>query len=256
MPIRSQSEDVIAPDDRLVASECGYEIIDGQVVAVSPAHEPHGSRHSKLSALLEAYTAEGFNAASDMLTRTATKADFAPDGSIYPIARDPRTGGRQLEVLAFEVVSSESLVNAARKAASLVARGVRRVFAIDVERQRALEWSVAVDGWEMLANDAAIEDVALVLPLRVHDLVTAASADDAVARALLAKGNPVVGAALDTREAETKANAIITVLRSRGLAPTSDERERLLAMRSIEALDRLLERVGTCSTAASLFDDV
>lgn len=91
MPIRSKAPDLIAPDDRLIASECGFEIVGGEVVAVSPAHEPHGSRHSKLSALLEAYAAEGFNAASDMLTRASTKEDFAPDGSIYPAARDART---------------------------------------------------------------------------------------------------------------------------------------------------------------------
>jgi hypothetical protein len=45
------------------------------------------------------------------------------------------------EHLVFEVVSTESIGHAARKAAKLSARGVRRVFAIDVERSRALEWS-------------------------------------------------------------------------------------------------------------------
>jgi len=36
----------------------GFEIVGGELVAVSPAHEPHGSQHSKLSALLEAYCAQ------------------------------------------------------------------------------------------------------------------------------------------------------------------------------------------------------
>ncbi len=255
MPIQSHAPELYAPDDRLVASECGFEIVRGQVVAVSPAHEPHGSRHSKLSALLEAYVAEGFNAASDMLTRTSAREDFAPDGSVYPSARDPRTGGRQLEVLAFEVVSSESLAHAGNKAASLVSRGVRRVFAIDVERQRALEWSADLGGWQILGTDAAIEDPALVLPLRVHDLVAAASADDAVARALLAKRNAVVVAALDERYAVAKAEAVISVLTSRGLPPTPDECTRILATRSIETLERWLATVASCSSAASLLED-
>jgi hypothetical protein len=33
----------------------GYEVEDGRVQYVSPADEPQGSRHSKLSALLEAF---------------------------------------------------------------------------------------------------------------------------------------------------------------------------------------------------------
>ena len=44
-----------------------------------------------------------------MLTRTSEKGDMAPDASVHPAAPDPRTGGRQLEDLAFEVVSTERL---------------------------------------------------------------------------------------------------------------------------------------------------
>jgi hypothetical protein len=41
-------------DAPLVAEDCGYEIVDGRLVAVPPAHEPHGERHAKVLALLEA----------------------------------------------------------------------------------------------------------------------------------------------------------------------------------------------------------
>jgi len=85
-----------------------------------------------------------------MLTRTSETTDLAPDVSVFPRARDPVTGGRQIEQLAFEVVSTESLGHAGRKAAKLLARGVRRVFAIDVERTRALEWSASLGTWSML----------------------------------------------------------------------------------------------------------
>ena len=40
----------------------------------------------------------------------------------YPTARDPRARGRQLEELAFEIASAESLVHAGAKAARLVSR--------------------------------------------------------------------------------------------------------------------------------------
>lgn len=54
--------------------------------------EAHGGQHSKLSAILEAHGAPGYNAASDILTRTGWRDDFALGGSIYPFARDPVTG--------------------------------------------------------------------------------------------------------------------------------------------------------------------
>src|SRR4051812_40837375 len=119
-------------DQRLVEPETRFEIIDGRRVYVAPADEPHGERHSGVDRLLGAHRAAGYSVAVDMLTRTSRIDDIAPDVSVYPTARDPRTGGRQLEELAFEVASTESLGHAGTKARKLVARGVRRVFAIDL----------------------------------------------------------------------------------------------------------------------------
>ncbi len=250
-----------AVDERLVMPETRYEIIDGEVVYVSPALEPCASRHSKLSALLEVYAADGYNAASDMLTRTSEMADMAPDGSIYPEARDPETGGRQLEELAFEVVSTETLGHAGTKAAALVARGVRRVFALDVERGRALEWSVRTRSWEILAASAVIEDAALALPLPLRDLVGATKTNDAVARALLAKNNPLITAAIQEGKAEGraegraegKAEAVLMVLRARGLQIAAEEETRILACRDGEQLDRWLGRAARVAEVDALF---
>lgn len=246
-----------AVDERLIMPDTRYEVIDGEVVYVSPALEPHGTHHSKLQALVEAYAADGYSVACDMLTRTSDKGDMAPDASIYPSARDPKTGGRQLEELAFEVVSTETLAHAGREARSLIERGVRRVFAIDVERRRGLEWSQATSGWEILGLDAEIEDKALVLPLPVHDLVAAGKADDAVARALLAKGNAVLTAALDaTRSegrAEGKAEAVLAVLASRGIAVSADERRAIL---SAGQPDAMLAKVATCASAQQLLEQL
>jgi hypothetical protein len=179
-----------AVDERLVAPESRYEVEDGKVVYVAPADEPHASRHSKVSAIVEACVADGYDVASDMLTRLTETDDAAPDVSVFPVARDPATGGRKTEELAFEVVSTERLGHAGQKAAKLIARGVRRVFAVDVERQRALEWSPALGTWSMLADSDTIADAVLAAPLPVADLVRAAKSDDPVARALLAKQNP------------------------------------------------------------------
>ena len=241
-------------DERLVMPETRFEVIDGEVVYVSPADQPHGSRHSKLSALLEAYAAEGYDAASDMLTRTSEKGDLAPDGSIYAARPDPETGGRQLEELAFEIVSSESLGAAGKKAAALVARGVRRVFAIDVARRRALEWSQKTQAWQILPARGKLDDAALALPLPVHDLVVAAKSDDAVARALLAKQNPVLVEALAKARVharcEGKAEAILLILSARGMELRPDARHTIQRTRDPATLDRWLTTAVACHSAA------
>jgi len=266
----SRREHPFAVDERLVMPETRFEVIEGKVVYVSPADQPHGSRHSKLSALLEAYVASGYDAASDMLTRTSDRGDMAPDGSIYPVAPDPKTGGRRIEELAFEVVSTEALSAAGTKAAALIGRGVRRVFALDVARQRALEWSRRTNTWQILPGTAVIEDSVLALPLPVYDLVSAASADDAVARALLAKKNPVLVQAVSEGKAEGiaegkaegiaegiaegKAQAIIAVLRSRGVGVTSAAERRIRSTRQPAMLDDWLQRAALCRTTGELFE--
>jgi hypothetical protein len=193
-----------------------------------------------------------------MLTRTSERDDMAPDGSIYPKARHPETGGRQLEELAFEVASSETLSHAGKKAAKLRARGVRRVFSIDVERQRALEWSVQTDSWEILAPDAEIDDPAFVMPLPIAALVGAASADDAVARALLAKHNAVLVEAIALERAEGKLEgkreAIIAMLSARGIALSEPQASAIMTATDEKTLDRWIVGAGSCANAADLLD--
>jgi Uma2 family endonuclease len=239
-------------DDRLVAPESGYEIDDGRLIRVSPSLEPHAIRHSKISALLEAHVADEFQVASDMLMRVSETSDRAPDASVYPRDRHPVTGRRQIDQLSFEVVSTESLSEAAKKASDLSKRGVRRVFAIDVERERAFEWSSELGTWSLLDLAGSIEDPTLAVALPLDALVRAAKADDAMARALLAKRNPVLVAAIESGRAEGKAQLIVRVLVNRGFSPTDAERNRLLAERDLERLDRWLDRALTCAAVGDV----
>ena len=253
-----------AIDDRLVAPETRYELCDGELVYVSPADPPHGERHLQLAALVEAHTGPAFEAAADLLTRTSQTDDIAPDVSVYPDAPDPETGGRRLEQLAFEIASTQSLSRAATKAAKLSARGVRRVFVIDVARSRALEWSAALAAWCELDAAGYIEDPALEVPLPIEAMIHAAKTDDAVARALLTKGNPVLvqklaegraeGVAEGRAEgrAEGLAEAVLAVLGARGLVPDDGSRERILAERDLQRLARWIVRAGSCVTIAEL----
>lgn len=153
-----------------------------------PADEPHGTTHFALAYALAAHLAEGHAGAVDMLTRTSEDSDFAPDASIYPAARDPETGRRQLEELAFEIVSEQWIGVPTEKARELAGRGVRRIFCIVVKKGRVLEWSRETDGWQMLADGASIDDRCLARPLPIRALLDAAAADRAVVAALRDRG--------------------------------------------------------------------
>jgi len=238
-------------DERLVAPGSGYEIDDGQLVRVSPSDPPHAILHSKISALLEAHVADDFEVASGMLTRTSETSDRASDVSVFPRAHDPRTGERQLEHLAFEVVNTETLSSAAKKAKDLCGRGVRRVFAIDVERERAFEWSHDLGTWSLLDAASSIEDPSLAASLPIAALIRASKTDDAVARALLAKANPVLVAA----NCAIMAEAILRLLEGRAIGMEPEHRERILAERDLERLRRWFDRAVTCTSVTELFAD-
>jgi Uma2 family endonuclease len=247
--------DLPAVDDQLATPEARFEIIDGRQVYVAPALEPHGAAHSALDALVRAHRADGYAVAVDMLTRTSRRDDVAPDISVYPAARDPETGGRRLEELAFEIVSTESLAHAAAKAAKLAARGVRRVFAIDVERARALEWSRDAAQWTILDRRAHLDDPALAVPLPIEALLDAARADDGVARALRARRHPEFVAEREEGRAQGLAEAVLVMLAARGLEPTPDELRRIRTEREISRLERWIATAWTCSDISDLLAD-
>jgi hypothetical protein len=202
-----------------------------------------------------------------MLTRISETSDRAPDASVYPRARDPETGGRQIEQLAFEIVNTESLGDAAKKASQLSGRGVRRVFAIDVERVRAFEWSRELATWSLLDPGGRIEDPTLAVPLSIDVLVRAVTTKDATARALIAQRNPVVVAAVDEAraagraegraegEAMAMAKAIVHLLARRHVQLDASQRERIASARDLAQLERWLDRATTCASAAELFDE-
>ena len=148
-------------DERLVMPESGIEILDGKVLNVPGADPPHARHHAQLAYLLQAHAAPGFVAAVDMLTRTSAVSDFAPDASIYPEGPDSETGGRRLEVVAFEVVSAQRLAVPTKKARELSRRGVGRVFALVLSRKRALEWDRRVGRFRPMHPEETIDDECL-----------------------------------------------------------------------------------------------
>jgi hypothetical protein len=271
-----------AVHERLVVPETRAEILHGQLLWAAPADLPHGVQHFDLTTALGAYVAQGYKGAVDMLTRTSLENDFAPDASIFPAPKEDRSkkkkkgagaasnkGERELEELAFEVVSAQAMRVPTDKARELVRRGVRRVFAIVVGKRQVLEWSRESDDWAVLAPGAEIDDRCLVQPLPVAALLDAAVRDDAVARALLAKHNRVlVQAQEESRKAgllegrvegrvegrregilEGKRDALRTMLGARGLPLSKALRARIERCDEPTTLDRWIARAPSAPSA-------
>jgi hypothetical protein len=267
-------------DDRLAPPETRIEYLDGKKILSMSADRPHATKHSLVTHVLEAHVAPGFEVAVDMLTRTSSTSDFAPDVSIFPSAPDPRTHGRQLEELAFEVTSKQRLGVPTAKARKLIQRGVRRVFCVLVKQGRVLEWSRATDTWTTLPNTSSIEDACLVRPLPVAALLDALIADDEVAKALLVKRPPAIRQALRESKAkgrregekkgrregrregeekgrregelQAKAGAILTLLAARGLRVSPRVRAIIEASRDGAELDRWFARAVSAKTAGGV----
>jgi hypothetical protein len=157
-----------------------------------PSKPAHGDRHFALDYVIGAHVKDGYVGSTDLLTRSAVTSDFATDTCVRRQGKDPQTGARYLEELAFEVVNEQSLSDITEQAEDLVACGVRRVVALFVKKGQVCEWSAQRGKWEELDPDGTFSDRTLARPLRVRDLLDAAEADNAVARALLAKDNPVL----------------------------------------------------------------
>jgi putative restriction endonuclease len=191
-------------NDRLAPPETRLEYLHGIEMFAAPALPPHATLHASLAYVLLAHAAPRYRVAVDMLTRTSETSDFAPDASIYPEADDPKTGGRRLEELAFEVTNRQALSVPTEKARELVRRGVRRVFCLLVGKKRVLEWSRETDGWQPLGVNAVLKDHCLVRPLPIRALLEAAEGDEAVVAALRARKVPALMAALADERREGK----------------------------------------------------
>jgi len=238
-------------DDHLVEPEVTRdEIIGGKRMVAHPAQPPHAIRHSKLSYVLEPQVARGYTGAADLLTRHGQKDDFASDACVFKNGVDPVTGARHLEEIAFEVVAEQSEADVSEKAVKMHHRGVRRIFTVWVKGdQRVCEWSPETRSWRRLEPDSKIEDPCLMRPLVVAALLDAAVADNEVAEALAAKGNPVIRRLEDAARsegeakgrvegrAEGKAESILRILELRGVPVSKSQRQEVLRCRDLERLD-------------------
>jgi Uma2 family endonuclease len=243
MSFRSFPGQGVSVDARIVAPESRAEIVLGKLLLSPPSDEKHAVPHADLAYVLRAHVKSGFSVAVDMLTRTSEESDFAPDASVFELERDPVTGGRRLEQLAFEIVSEQALAVQTTKARELTKRGVRRMFCLVVKQGKVLEWSRETDGWSAGPTDE-IDDACFVRPLPTSALLRAALADDAVLRALRAKGHPEFDAVREEGREEGLRMGILDLCESLGLTVSEDAVAELASLRApdLDALRVALKR--------------
>ena len=192
-------------DDGLEVALHLAEIVDGVVYRTMGANPPHATQHAGVTHVFVGVLADGYAVAVDLLTRADEDSDAAPDVSIFPSAPDEKTGGRQLEEIAFEVLDTERLAHATDKVEKFAKRGVRRLFAVKVASRRVYEWDHAHHDWTELDAAGEIVDRCFRVPLPVAALLDRMLANDTVARALLAARNRVIEGAIAEREARGEA---------------------------------------------------
>lgn len=239
-------------DDRIVKPESRAEIVEGKLVFAPPADEEHAVPHATLAYVLSAHVKHGFNVAVDMLTRTSKDNDFAPDASVYEAERNPETGGRKLEQLAFEVVSEQPLSVQTTKARELTKRGVRRIFCLVIKKGKLIEWSHETDAWSATPLES-IDDPCFVKPLPSAALLRAASSDDAVIAALAAKRHPAIEQLREEGREEGLRQALRGVFAARGLPLGPEAAARIAACSDVSRLNAWIARAVTAKDEREVF---
>jgi hypothetical protein len=161
------------------------------------------------------------------------------------------------------VVSEQKERDVTEKAVGMHRRGVRRIFAVYVKGPRLCEWSPRSRSWRPLDAASRIEDSCLAVPLPVAALLDAALADNAVAEALIAKGNAMILNLQAEAKATGKeeglaegrgriAESILRILTARGVAINPAQREEILRCSDFDRLDQWLLRAALASSADEL----
>ena len=260
-------------DDHLVEPETHQEIIRGRRVNTMAALPPHADRHCEIDYVLRGNVAAGYIASTELLTHTSIGSDFATDTCIRKEGKDPATGTRYLEELAFEVVNEQSTRDIQEKAEDLTTRGVRRVFAIFVKVGKVCSWENR--RWRELSLAGVIQDRCFSRPVLVRALLDAGEADNAVAQALVDKQNPIIEAVRAKGEAKGEAKgrvegrvegeangeakgtalSVLKVLAARGLDVPDDVRARILECRDAPLLYKWIVKAVLAATAEDVVED-
>ncbi|MCP5041147.1 MAG: hypothetical protein GY944_08950 [bacterium] len=202
----------------------------------------------------------------DLKTRVDNEQEYASDTCVRKQGIDPKTGGRYLESLVFEVAYKRSAKDTRIRAEGFAGRGVERQIAIFPNKKEVSEWSKSEKKWVPLPADGHIDDPCLVRPLPIEALFDGALAEIEVARVLEVKGNPAIlemKAESEKRgekrgfargKAEGLADSILLNLSARGIEVPGDVLERIRTTTDIETLERWLVRATSASSLGDVFE--
>jgi hypothetical protein len=258
--------------DYVVEPEADIELFQGQIREVLHAGPLHSQQLNQVSYVLGACVAPGHGVDVDLLTRQDAENNFASDLCIRKDGIDPDTDDRYLEELVFEIKSIRDPDELEQRTRIMARRGVRRIFAIPVHGHPAgidlvagpvAEWMPAEERWQTYRDDELIADPCLFEPVPVRALLDAVEADDAVARALLHKGNPVLVRHIEEawkeglKEGKERAarELIRLIMHTRGLAMDAAARARVAACSDLAVLERWAVRAALGASTSELFSD-
>jgi hypothetical protein len=253
--------------DHEVTPETRQEKVRGEVREAMPALPPHSRVHNRLDYVLNGYVAPGYGVDTDLLTRYDEAWDFAADTCVRRDGVSPENGCRYLEELAFEIAYTQNDRELTDKARVMTNRGVRRVFLMRVRGDREgavmavgplMEWMAEQQRWQILPDDALIEDPCLHRALPVHALLHAPAADDAVVEGLASKGNPALQRMMAASREEgyrAAAGMLRTILEQRGIPLDDASWTRIESCRNADALQRWTARALHVTRASEIFAD-
>ena len=124
-----------------------------------------------------------------------------PTSHSSPEAPDAKTGRRQLEEITFEVCDSQRTRATCRRRRGVRRARVRRVFYVRVDEGAVYEWRRASDAGTTSVTATPSRDRCFVVPIPVQALLQRGARRRHRRRALLARGNAVVVAAVDAARA-------------------------------------------------------
>jgi hypothetical protein len=232
------------------------DIIDGERISAM-ANEEHAIPQTNLTVMLHAIASPGYHALVELTTRHDWDNDFSSDACVKRMGRDPQTGERYLEELAFEVANEQSLGILRKKAERMLRRGVRRVVGVLVKKRQLLVWTRGQEGPAILPEDGVLEDPCLRMPLPVRAILDAAEADDLLAQALIARDNRVIAQVRTEEREEGQREALqsglLAVLTTRGFVVTEDVRARVAAATDLAVLQRWLVQAAVATGLAEVF---
>ena len=250
-------------DDRLAIPEAGEEYIDGVRYQTLAGDLDHADPQCQLAYVVRACVARGYVASTELLTRTDQGSDFATDVCVRRAGKDPRTQQRFLEELSFEVANPQTLGDLEPRAEKLMARGVRRFFAVMVEEKEIREWRRR-GGWKVRSMRGEIRDRTFEKALRIGAILDPAEADRMVVEALWAKREPHLVKLVDQGRAEGReegraeglAEAILRAFKRHGLTVSAQEGRIVLTCHDTDLLRRWLDEVLELDTAIELLTEL